>query len=266
MKRIIIAAVAIGVGLTSLADALHPTKEELSKMTPAEKKAAILALAHKKYGGQVIKPGTGSGVIKIVNSQADIGLDATKVMVNGFEARFHYNVEVVNGDSSSVATATADLQKNDANVAVYIVSADGLPRVLVSPEEGWVIINAKALVGGKAGKEELESRLAKETIRSLFFIGGLGQAAGVPIMKSVTYAIDLDTISNSAVMGDAAKRFELVLPSFGLTPKVVKNYRVAVQEGWAPKPADADQQAIWDEIRSLPSKPIKIEFDPAKGK
>jgi len=42
--------------------------------------------------------------------------------------------------------------------------------------------------------------------------------------------------------------------------------REACQEGWAPAPTNDIQKAIWNEVRQLPAKPIKIEFDPAKGK
>ena len=252
--------------VVSAADVRHlPTKEEIARMTPAERKAQILAIAHRKYGGQVTKPNTGKGVVKVVNSQRDIKIDATRQLVDVFVRRFHYNVEVVDGAPASVATAKDNLGKIGANAAIYIVSDEKLPRILVSPEDGWALVNAKALLSGKATESELENRLAKEAIRSIYFIGGMGQAAGIPIMQPISYAVDLDSISNTIISGDAIKRFAFVLPKFGLEPRVVKNYRVAMEEGWAPKPADEDQQAIWDEFNKKPTNPIPIKYDPKKG-
>ena len=43
-------------------------------------------------------------------------------------------------------------------------------------------------------------------------------------------------------------------------------YKQACREGWAPPPTNDVQKAIWDQVRQMPAKPIKIEFDPAKGK
>jgi len=252
-------------GIVVAAEMKLPTKEEIAKMTPEQRKAQIMAIAHRKYGGQVTKPNTGKGIVKIVNSQNEIKTDAVKKLVETFAARFHYNIEVSDGASVSVSTAKAETAKIGASVAIYIVADESLPRILVSPEDGWVIINAKALTVGKASQEEAEGRLAKESLRALYFLGGMGQAAGIPIMQPVNYAIDLDTISNTTIMGDALKRFALVFPKFGLEPKVVKNYRVAMEEGWAPKPVDEDQQAIWDEFNKKPSKPMTIKFDPKKG-
>jgi hypothetical protein len=38
------------------------------------------------------------------------------------------------------------------------------------------------------------------------------------------------------------------------------------QEGWAPPPTNEYQRAIWNDVHKIPEKPMKIDFDPAKGK
>ena len=50
--------------------------------------------------------------------------------------------------------------------------------------------------------------------------------------------------------------------------KMVKigTYRQACQEGWAPAPKNDEQKAIWNQVHAIPDKPIKIEFDPKRGK
>ena len=62
------------------------------------------------------------------------------------------------------------------------------------------------------------------------------------------------------------KLSSLSLVSTKTVPQEVTTYKKACQEGWAPNPTNEWQQAIWDETRQLPTKPIKIEFDKAKGR
>ena len=61
-------------------------------------------------------------------------------------------------------------------------------------------------------------------------------------------------------------RFAPYAKGYGITPAIESTYRKACKEGWAPQPTNEYQQAIWDSFHELPTKPVKIEFDPAKGK
>ena len=266
MKTVLSLVLAIAGTVAVAVEQRPPTREEVEKMTPQERKAAIMEIALRKYGGPTTKPGTGEGTIKIVNAQKEVSATGLPAAVEEFTRRFHYSVEIEEGAPVTVETATQRLGEIKANAAVFIVSGKSLPRMLVSPEEGWAIVNAGLLRDGAKDDAAVEPRLAKEVVRALCFVGGLGQGSGMAIMRPVNYAGDLDAIKNTHVMGDATKRFALVMPSFGLQPKVVKNYRTACQEGWAPAPTNDIQRAIWNEVRKLPEKPIKIDFDPAKGK
>ena len=59
-------------------------------------------------------------------------------------------------------------------------------------------------------------------------------------------------INNAKLMGVAVRR------------RV--SYRKACQEGWAPAPTNDIQKAIWDKVHAVPATPMKIEFDPKKGR
>jgi len=39
-----------------------------------------------------------------------------------------------------------------------------------------------------------------------------------------------------------------------------------VEEGWAPAPTNEYQKIVWDKVHAIPQKPMKIEFDPKKGR
>jgi hypothetical protein len=56
------------------------------------------------------------------------------------------------------------------------------------------------------------------------------------------------------------------LSRIGVTQPEFTTYRKACKEGWAPTPTNDVQKAIWDRIHATPKNPMKIEFDPKKGR
>ena len=76
MKAVLLLALAVAGMMAKGADQRLPTKEEIEKMTPQERKAAVMAIALRKYGGPVTRSGSGEGVIKVVNAQKDVSIDA----------------------------------------------------------------------------------------------------------------------------------------------------------------------------------------------
>jgi hypothetical protein len=56
------------------------------------------------------------------------------------------------------------------------------------------------------------------------------------------------------------------LQALGMASERKVPYVKACKEGWAPAPTNEFQKAIWDKVHSTPKNPMKIEFDPKKGK
>ena len=52
----------------------------------------------------------------------------------------------------------------------------------------------------------------------------------------------------------------------GLRPEILANYYEACEQGWAPAPTNDIQKAILDKVHAIPANPIKIKFDPKKGR
>ena len=65
---------------------------------------------------------------------------------------------------------------------------------------------------------------------------------------------------------DMVKRAEKYMEKCGVTPLRIATYRQACREGWAPAPTNDVQKAIWDKVHAIPKSPMKIEFDPKKGR
>ena len=56
------------------------------------------------------------------------------------------------------------------------------------------------------------------------------------------------------------------LPEIGVVPDQRITYREACRKGIAPAPTNEYQKAIWEKEHAVPKNPMKIEFDPKKGK
>lgn len=52
--------------------------------------------------------------------------------------------------------------------------------------------------------------------------------------------------------------------AYGINTIAIATYRTACQQGWAPAPTNDVQKAIWDEVHTLPSEPIKIKPESKK--
>ena len=76
----------------------------------------------------------------------------------------------------------------------------------------------------------------------------------------------LDRQEDNRLSVDVIGRFAPSLSNAGVAPAQVATYLSACKQGWAPEPTNDVQKAIWQSVRKLPEKPLKIEFDPAKGK
>lgn len=242
------------------------SKEEVSAMSVGERMAYLTRLQEAKTGGRVIKPGTGKGVIKIVNAQNSIPTTALEAAVKQYATLSHITVLLENGAPVTLSTVKESVPKIGAQAAVFIIEDDALPRVIHSPEEGWVIVNAKALVLDNPKAEVKESRLSKMSMRGLAFLGGIGEGAqGAGVVSPVKTLEDIDKIPTDRLTGLALSRMPIYLAKYGIEPYVVRTYRRAMEEGWAPAPTNEFQKAIWEEFNRTPTKPIRIKYDPKKG-
>jgi hypothetical protein len=77
---------------------------------------------------------------------------------------------------------------------------------------------------------------------------------------------ELDKFETDNLPIDGPMRCSRYLLSLGVRPFRRVSYRKACEEGWAPSPTNDIQKAIWNAVHSVPKNPMKIEFDPKKGR
>jgi hypothetical protein len=76
---------------------------------------------------------------------------------------------------------------------------------------------------------------------------------------------DLDSVQEFIPI-DMERRWTDYLANLGVKPAHIRTYKQACKEGWAPAPTNEYQKAIWDKVHEPPATPMKIEFDPKKGR
>ena len=111
------------------------------------------------------------------------------------------------------------------------------------------------------------ARVLKELTRGFAMLCGASDSQFPGALTSaITKVEDLDHHTDHRLPVDLFIRFKKYMKPFGVAPGNIETYETACCQGWAPPPTNDIQRAIWNEVRKLPEKPIKIEFDPKKGK
>ena len=226
-------------------------------LTP-EKKAEILS----RSGGRVVKPNTQRGKIVFINTQKEVSSKAFKDLAIGYSHVSGYNFVC---EESEFADPEILKAKCAADVAIIIVADDKKPAMLAAIEDQWAVVNVRKLLSGLADDAARTKfwpgRCQKEVLRAFIAVSG-GLTSDYPNnILSVEKLSDLD-LYGAFIPADAMRGIRKTLGAIGVTPVVKASYKNACQQGWAPPPTNDVQKAIWDKVHTIPTKPIKIEFDP----
>lgn len=242
MKHLLIAFAAIICAASGLC------AEKKPKLTPAQ----IAERKYRHFGGHVIQKRE-TRVISIANEQTAIGEDVLSGIASEMQALLTIPVAVN--------------AKKDVGLMLKVRDGDADAPLVVMPDNAMAIVNVKALSSDKPSRSVLESRVCKELWRGLIYaIGGGNTYVRQCVMKQVSSLAELDALPAKTACPDAFTRVAESAKSLGIQPVRRVTYRQACKEGWAPQPTNDVQKAIWEETRSLPKEPIKIKFDPKKGK
>lgn len=236
----------------------------------AEQRAAF-NLGHDKrmarLGGALFKPGSQQGVIVFVNGQSLVPQSAlTNLTVEiAKESRLH--IKMIS-DPEKVTPKNASERKADikADIAVFLTECEECDTMLLNaPEAGWAIVNVSAVVKGARNEVFKAARLRKEMTRAFYSVAGAmnSQYPG-SLMGCVRTPSDLDKLLEDPPL-DVYGRVLENLRGMGVSPAIIYTYKRACEEGWAPKPTNEVQQAVWDRVHQKPTKGIEIKYDPKKG-
>ena len=204
-------------------------------------------------GGMLQRPSNGRCVL-VVNSQSDVAASDIREMVG------------VIGVAIDVMTVL-DCDVKDAALTISLVSTKDDPLLALAPESAWAKINVAKLKGNGASGRALSDRTKKELIRAIAFLLGAGHSQFLPdLMGPIRQPEELDAFKGIMLCPEAYNAIKASAKLLNLRPARMVTYRQACSEGWAPVPTNDIQKAIWDEVRTPPSKPLKITYDKDKQK
>ena len=218
----------------------------------------------KRFGGHIRKANSAKGHFVLIDAQKTASSSAITNALSTINRTVKVQTKIVKEDAVTVDNIRQLIHKHGGVVGVAVIDvADKLPALLSATEEGWAIVNVGKLGADNPSQDVLSSRLRKEILRAFAFAaGGVYSSKGDPVMIPIRTPVDLDKIAHEDFAVAMRQTFSLVLPEQGLTPWLETTYLKACQEGWAPQPTNEYQKAIWEQIHAIPTKPIKIEFDP----
>lgn len=253
MKKLLVSMFAAASLLAVVADEASP-------------EAVREALA-AKAGGLVEKPGSSTGRIVFINTQSGMNADNIQGSIRSLgDIVAKYPVFVVSDTPDKPAVLKA---RHNADVAIIIVAEDDSPALLAAPEDNWAVVNIKALAKGlksdAAKAKFFDSRCRKEIMRGFACAAGGFDSSFPGNIMNVMKAADLD-LCEEFMPFDKAGLFKQRLKASGVTPSRFATYRIACREGWAPEPTNEVQRVIWDKVHAIPENPMKIKYDPKKGR
>lgn len=251
MKKILIALVALSSAVAAFAQ---------SRPIPPE-------ILMKRVGGYIERPGALHGKVLVVNAQTVVPSDAftNTVETLGFAARALTDY-IPSAEAPTPAIAQAKVKELGGEAAVFIVNDPLLPvALLAAPENRWCFVNVAPLAEDGAKSTFVTARARKELVRAYVTVcGAIASSYNSPIMGAVNKPSDLDAIVDERVPQDVLGRTREYLPKIGVDTRRLATYLQACKEGWAPQPTNEFQQAVWDRIHKLPTKPLTIAPEPAK--
>ena len=239
--------------------------EEASPKGDAPKNAgprSVHEIIHRETGGRLrtLYPRTKS--VYYVNAQKRVGAKVVEEAREKMEQVLRTPIGSTNG------VFALQSPRIYGALSLYVIDDESLPMSLVAPEGRWAFVNVAPLAQGRGEKPAfLEARVKKEMARiGCLILGGISSTYRENLLGFVGSPEGLDKFTDDTLPVDGPLRCGRYLLSLGVKPYRDVTYKKACQEGWAPQPTNDVQKAIWEDVHKIPENPIKIEFDPKKGR
>ena len=252
MKRILF----LILGCTLMAGAQEAAKDapldEAALAERREKMQQLRAEMLRKNGPMVTSAITGPAIVYF-DMQSAVPHDVVTNMVENVGKATRLPFKAVRAEAPATLeplTLTRDaLAAEGVAAAVFVVDYKGWPALWMAPEENWVILNVDALRKDAADDEQFQRRAHQQLWRAACYTLGAGDSrAEKCVMSMVNKMTDLDAL-NIAPYPEYIGKMMQHARALGVESRRTAPYRKAVEEGWAEKPSDEIEQAIWDEVK-----------------
>lgn len=231
----LIFAVAAAVAVSSLFAAEAESK---TKTSGADRRAAREKRIAAE-GGMLVKPYAGK-YVTIVNDQKRVAEKDFFKENQSIAELFDFPVKIVPPKSDV----------RDSAIVITLSDNTQAPALLVAPEVPWAGVNIGALAADKPSDEVLVSRLQKEIWRAFMYVCGAANSRMQPcVMRPVFNVKDLDFHKVAVPCPESLPRVMTTARALEIGETARCTYRQACIEGWAPKPTNDVQKAIYREFK-----------------
>lgn len=256
MKKLVgIAAVSVALfASAAFAEGQKTAPASTNAVSSAERRAQLKkAVAEQQKrtlaitGGMVVKPGSMQGSLRFVNAQSRVPSNLLEKPVARITHQYRFDLKLV--DSKKAVKTFADIaaakKESGANLAVVIVDVADLPAMIVVPEDGWAAVNVAKLGDAKLDMRFYSARVRKEMYRAFAYVAGaIASRYDGNLMDPITSLEQLDEHPEGGLPIDVYARLPAYLKKVGVTIGEWMTYREALDEGWAPEPADDNQRNV----------------------
>ncbi|MCL1888544.1 MAG: hypothetical protein FWF96_06705 [Kiritimatiellaeota bacterium] len=251
MKRVLLLTLGLTLGVCAQE---APKDKEADEAAAAERRARMQEMRAemlRKNGPVVTSLPKGPGILFRDMQSAVPHEVMTNVVENlGKVTRLPFTAETADPPAGAdpLAWARESLASEKTGAVVLLVDHKGWPSLFTAPEESWAIVNVDALREG-ADDEKLSRRVQQELWRAACFaLSASDQRAPKCVMGVVLKPADLDEL-NVAPFPEYLGRMMQHARALGIENLKMAPYRKAVEDGWAEKPANENEQRIWDEVK-----------------
>ena len=264
MNKYLIIALTSCCAITAFAQAqqkvIRNNRAPYSMEEVAAKRAKSQEILMKKVGGLIARPCSQKGEIFYVNCQSRAPKSWIEESITYFKDETKFKISYKDGKFDFAAPQIS------GNATLFIVDDAKLPALLVAPENRWALVNI-AVIAKEERQAFFAARVKKELSRGFAYLCGAANSQfPMALTRGIVNQSDLDVNMDYRLPVDIFQRFRPYMETLGVKPEIQVIYRKAVQEGWAPAPTNEYQKAVWDKVHELPKNPMKIEFDPKKGR
>lgn len=270
MKKVLFSVVSLIVAVSSanLVPDMTPRME-----TPKDPKKAEIMM--KRFGGYVNTKMPGKVLVLADARQSGSSfVEVAEEVQRSSEIPCEYRKIEKSADAFPVKAAMAVVADKNVGAAVYVFDGEkDFPVLTVMPEKKIALLNSTPLKDG-ADEKKFSERIRKELWRAASYVAG-GANSGNPycVMKNVFDVSDLDSLESLMSCPIVTGRMRDSIPDFGFGRFRRMTYREACRVGCAPAPVNEYQKRIAERVAKEkaealkePTKPIKIKFDPKKGR
>lgn len=214
---------------------------------------------YRRTGGQLVKRGTYTGKIALVNAAGDAQRADVERAAALLKAAIGVNIAATVGKEKDPAAA---LKASGADAAVVVVDSPDAPEILLAPNDRWAVVNVAKIVddlpSAKAKDRFRAPRVRKQIIKAFCALMGGSASQYEGNIMNTTSTRELDLVEEQFPV-DVVDKVQKQCRHLGITQAEYVSYKTACRQGWAPQPTNDVQKAIWDKIHAMPTAPIKIK-------